>query len=151
MSRSRLVTAAATIGIALIASACGGSHATLAARLTAWKLGSSYSSDQGLISTDIREIATGIRTGPVEALHTACDGLGVDAADAYGELPTPDQRLTDDLNDEYLTAENAAESCSTAAKLHGGRVDRYLTLIARAEHDFHAAQARIQTILTATP
>ncbi len=150
MSRSRLLAAAATLGLALIASACGGSHATLAARLTAWKSGSSYSSDQGLISTDIREIATGIRSGPLKALQTACDGLGVDAADAYGELPTPDEKLTDDLNDEYLTAENAAESCSTAAELHGGRVERYLTLIARAERDLHAAQARMQAILTAT-
>ncbi|MGB9111621.1 MAG: hypothetical protein WCF24_02715, partial [Acidimicrobiales bacterium] len=127
----------------------GASTATLPARLRAWESGSSYFSDQAYVSQDIREIATGIRKGPLVALHTACDGLGVDAANAYGELPTPDAQLTTDLNNEYLTAENAAQSCSTATTRHGGRIERYLTLIARAERDLHAAHARIATILTA--
>jgi hypothetical protein len=146
--RSRLVAAAGVVGVALAVSACGSGHPTAAARLRAWESGASYASDQGYISSDIREIAAGIRSGPLDALHTACDGLGVDAANAYGELPTPDQTLTDDLNDEYLAATNAAQSCSTANKLHGSRVERYLTLIARAERDRSAAKARIAQILS---
>jgi hypothetical protein len=148
VTRRRLVAAAAAVGVALAVSACGGGHPTPAARLRAWESGASYGSDQGYISSDIREIASGMRSGPLEALHTACDGLGVDAANAYGELPTPDQTLTDDLNDEYLAATNAAQSCSTASRLHGRRVERYLALIAGAERDRSAAQARIAQILS---
>jgi hypothetical protein len=143
-----VLVVAACVLVALASAACGGRPATLPARLRAWESGSSYSTDQGYIATDIGEIATGIRTGPLGALRTACDGLGVDAANAYGELPTPDSALTTDLNDEYLTAENAAQSCSTAATRHGGRVGRYLALIARAEHDRSAAKARIAAILS---
>jgi hypothetical protein len=138
---------AAAVGVALVVSACGASHATLAERLRAWESGSSYSSDQGYISSDIHEIATGIRNGPIGALHTACDGLGVDAANAYGELPTPDQTLTDDLNDEYITATNAAQACSSASTLHGRLVERYLSLIAGAERNRRAATTRIARIL----
>ncbi len=149
MTRSRRFAALGAVAIALAAAACGGPSATLPARLRAWQSGSLYSGDQGYIAQDIREIATGIRKGPLVALHTACDGLGVDAANAYGELPTPDSELTTDLNDEYLSAENAAQLCSTAATRHGGRIERYLSLIARAERNLHAAHARIATILAA--
>lgn len=148
MNRARLVAAAVAIGVALVVAACGGSHAPLSSRLRAWEAGSSYATDQGYIATDIREITTGIRKGPLKALHTACDGLAVDAANAYGELPTPDQALTEDLNDEYLDATDAAQSCSTSALLHGRRVERYLALIGRAERDLRAARARIAQILS---
>ncbi|MGA8297416.1 MAG: hypothetical protein WB770_10270 [Acidimicrobiales bacterium] len=147
MTRTRLVAVIGTLVLALVAAACGGSHTTLPQRLRAWESGASYLQDQSLISTDIREIATGIRTGPLQALHTACDGLAVDSANAYGELPTPEQALTSDLNDEYLTATNAAQSCSTSTSRHGGRIERYLTLIARAKRDLRGANARIARIL----
>jgi hypothetical protein len=146
--RPRLVATLAGLGVALIATACGGSPATLPARLRAWERGASYSADQAYLAKDIRAIANGIRTGPLKALHTACDGLAVDAANAYGELPTPDHALTLDLNDEYLTATNAAQSCSTATKLHGDRIRRYLTLVARVERDIRAAHARTAAILS---
>lgn len=147
MIRSRLAAALGAVGVALVSAACA-SHAALPARLRAWENGSSYSSDQHYISTDIGEIATGIRTGPVKAVRTACDGLGVDAANAYGELPTPDQSLTSDLNGEYLTATNAAQSCSAASSLRGGRIRRYLTLVVRVEADMRAARARIASIFS---
>lgn len=147
MTRSRLVAAAAALGVALVVAACGGSHATLPTRLRAWESGSSYSLDQGFITSDIQEIGTGLRAGQLSAVRTTCDGLGFDAGTADGELPTPDQALTDDLNDEYLTATNAAQSCSTATMVHGQRIERYLTLIARAERDRRAARARIAAIL----
>ena len=131
----------------VVAAGCANHPATLAGQLRAWESGASYSSNQQLLSTDLGEIATGLRTGPLVAVHTACDGLGVDAGTAYGELPTPDQALTDDLNDWYLDLTNAAQDCSTAPSLHSKATSRYEALVAKARRALTAANRRQSAIL----
>jgi hypothetical protein len=142
---ARTAATGLTVALALIASSCtpGG---TPAGKLRAWESAAGYRSSQSLLSTDVDEIANGIRLGPLAALHTACDGLGVDASTAYGNLPTSDEQLTNDLNDEYLALSAAAEDCSEAPSRHGKAIARYRAEIAKAQSAEAAARRRIAAI-----
>ena len=71
------------------------------------------------------EIGRGIARRALRATHTACDGLATDAGNALGLLPTPDRRLTDDLNTAYLDLARAAQRCSEAGSLTHGAFDPY--------------------------
>jgi hypothetical protein len=149
VSVSRRVAALITLaGMAFAAGACGGTSATLAQRLRAWESGASYSVDQDYITSDISDIARGLRSGQLAKARTACDGLYYDAGSAEGELPTPDEALTTALNDEYENAANAAESCSLASTLNGGRMARYRLLVGRATRALDAARRRGAQILS---
>ena len=134
--------------LVVVAAACspGGSVAT---QLRSWQSGASYAQSQQQLKSDLEDIVTGLRTGPLAAVRTACDGFGVDAANAYGQLPTPDHFLTERLNGEYINFENAAEACSSAPSLHAKAITRFLNLVVQGKGELAAAKRRIGEILGA--
>ena len=142
---ARLAPGLAAVIVAITAAGCTGGGSP-AAQLRSWQSGASYGSSQQLFVSDVHEIANGLSRGPLVAVKTACDGLGVDAANAYGELPTPDHALTEDLNGEYLDYTNAAQSCSTAPALRSSAVTRYRLLVAKAADELARAKRRIAAI-----
>ena len=53
-----------------------------------------------------------------------------DAGTAYGNLPTPDNTLTNELNIAYEDFANAGSSCSSASSVHSHTVTSALRVIA---------------------
>ena len=61
-------------------------------------------------------------------MRTICGGLASDVGTAYVTLPTPDQTLTNDLNDADTAVVNASTSCSGVASLHSATMTADLAL-----------------------
>lgn len=110
---SRLAAALFLGVLACATSACAATPDT-AAGLRSWITQSGYRSSVALLRADVAEIRRGIAAARLVETHTACDGLGSDAASAVGELPTPDHGLTLVLNAAYSTLLNGAEACTSA-------------------------------------
>lgn len=141
----RALFLAALVLVALLAAACA-STADTPAGLRSWASSASYASNDSLLRTDLREITTGIRLGQLKATRTACDGLGYDASNAIGELPSPDHELTNELNDAYSTLVNAAQSCSTADSFSSRGFARYRSGAARGLGQLDTADRRLRSL-----
>lgn len=131
--------------LALAATACAGAADTPAG-LAAWASGASYGTNTSLLRTDVREISSGIALGELVPTRTACDGLGTDAANAIGELPTPDSTLTNELNAAYSDLVNAAQDCSEASSFTSPDFARYRHGVAAADRQLAAASARYRRL-----
>jgi hypothetical protein len=139
--------AAVAIGAAgLGLSACSGYSGSHAHRVEQWVSGSDLVANDATIRADVQDIARGIRAHKLLATHTACDGLGADAGTAYGELPTPDETLTSELNDAYLDFTRAAQYCSEARSFARGGFDRYESELRRATSALDAAGRRLEAL-----
>lgn len=147
MTVPRDAPAVAVALVVVVTAACSTAGGSAPGQLRSWQSGANYGQGQQLLASDLGDIATGLRSGPLAAVKTACDGLGVDAANAYGQLPTPDHSLTERLNSEYIDFENAAQACSTAPSLHSKAIRRYISLATRGQDELAAAKRRIAEIL----
>jgi hypothetical protein len=141
----RLALAVALAGLALSASACA-SDADTPAALAAWASQATYGSNNALLRTDLEEIASGIAQDELVPTRTACDGLGTDAANAIGELPTPDNKLTNELNAAYSDLVNAAQSCSEAPAFASPDFTRYRRRVAAADRELTLASLRYKLL-----
>jgi hypothetical protein len=131
---------------ALVLAGCTGYSGSLSHEVAQWDNGASLSSNDGQITSDLQDIATGIKERKLVATHTACDGLGSDAGTAYGELPTPDTALTNDLNTAYIDFTNAAQDCSEAPSFSASDFARYRRQLAKADAAFAAAKRRLRSL-----
>ena len=64
------------------------------------------------------------RCGPRRSMDVTsnCSGLVFDTGTAYGNLPTPDNTLTNELNVAYEDFASAGSSCAAARSLHSRRI-----------------------------
>lgn len=108
-----------------MASGCGSPPVSTASAVSSWAQQTGLVGTNALLATDVAEVRRGIAARLLVATHTACDGLGADAATAVGQLPTPDQRLTDELNRAYLTLAQAAQDCSEVGSFAGAGFARF--------------------------
>jgi len=140
-----LFTTLSVVLAGTVLAACTGYSGTLAHQVDEWASGASLTTNDGYVTSDISSIAVGIKQHQLTATHTACDGLGSDAGTADGELPTPDTRLTDDLNDAYLDFTKAAQDCSNA-KSFGAGFAPYERELAEGKKAYAAAMHRLKVI-----
>jgi len=123
-----------------------------AAQLSAWMTSAGGGASVGQVEVDSRNIDLAISRGnPPSALRTVCALLTNDAQTAIGNLPTPDGRLTDDLNSAYEEAAAAGNDC-----FKGSDGDR--TLLRRSASEraklvpmLSVAVRRIESITGRTP
>jgi hypothetical protein len=102
-----------TLGSSLLA-ACAGQEqsGTPAARVTTWVKGASGGVAIGTVEVDARNVDLALaRHNTAAALRTVCALLTTDAQTAIGNLPTPDDQLTGDLNNAYEVASAAGDDC----------------------------------------
>jgi hypothetical protein len=102
-------------GLGFVLSACGGtvSGTTLAAQVNNWATTAGFSASVSHIQADLRQIDAGA-DHPATIL-TYCQVLVTDALIANGNLPTPDQTLTDLLSTAYSEAGDAGHDCKAGA------------------------------------
>lgn len=88
----------------------------LASRVRAWASATGIVALDGQVASDVRHAHTLDVTAGGHQLATGCVVLGDDVRQANGELPSPDQILTDELSTAYTTLLGAAEECEKAAE-----------------------------------
>lgn len=133
----------ALVFVAISAAACAATPDS-ASGIESWIHQAQYRSTVSLLRTDVAEIGRGIAAHKLLATRTACDGLGSDAASAIGVLPTPDHRLTEELNAAYKDLVNGAQECSLAASFTAPGFARYESAKTRALAGLRRADARIR-------
>lgn len=108
-----LVAMAITLGSSLLAGCAGQEQSgTPAARVTTWVKGASGGVAIGTVEVDARNVDLALaRHNTAAALRTVCALLTTDAQTAIGNLPTPDDQLTGDLNNAYEEASAAGDDC----------------------------------------
>ena len=131
---------------AAVLAGCSVQHGSIALQVRSFAGTAQLGQSDQLLATDVAEVGRGIAEGKLLATHTACDGLATDAATALGMLPSPDQRLTDELNRAYLDLARAAQDCSEVARLGPGAFARYEAESGRAMASLHAAEARVRLL-----
>jgi hypothetical protein len=107
-----------TAGVAVAAAGCAGQETsgTAAQQVSTWVAGSAAGASIGEVDADSRAIDVALaRHDPAGAIRSVCLVLANDAQVGMGNLPTPDQKLTDELNTADTTAYNAGMDCEKGA------------------------------------
>jgi hypothetical protein len=79
------------------------------------------SNDQ-LVVKDIAAIRLSLKAGALKDVTSNCSGLVFDTGTAYGNLPTPDDTLTAELNTAYVAFASAGSRCAAADSLRSGAI-----------------------------
>jgi hypothetical protein len=113
-----IVLLAALLLAAVALAGCAGQEqsGTPAVRVSTWVSGAGGGSAIGSIEVDSRNIdlALAHHNSPA-AIKEVCALLTNDAETAIGQLPTPDNQLTDDLNNAYTDGAAAGDDCYKGA------------------------------------
>jgi hypothetical protein len=92
------------------------SSAPTAAQVSDWMTTSGGGAAIGQVEVDSRNVGLAVsRHDPASAIRTVCALLTTDAQTAIGNLPTPDNQLTNDLNQAYEDAAGAGTDCYNGA------------------------------------
>ncbi len=130
----RVVREAAALATALLAlgatAGCTGYSGTQAHQVSQWASQYTVVSNDQTVLSDISAIKRSLRAGRLKDVTSNCAGLVTDAGTAYGNLPTPDGTLTDELNTAYEDFANAGSSCAEAGSLRSEKITAALREIA---------------------
>ncbi len=94
-----------------------------------WASIASVSSNDELIVQDVSAIKLSLRARRLKDVTSNCSGLVFDTGTAYGNLPAPDNTLTDELNVAYEDLAAAGSSCAWARRLGSHRITAALATI----------------------
>ncbi len=151
-SRAHLVLVAAALalgGSVLAGCAQGG---TTAQQVSSWVQDESGGSSIGNVEVDVRNVDLAFHQhNQPSAIREVCDLLSNDAQTGVGNLPSPDQQLTDDLNNAYVVATDAGDDCYNGAGGNAKLLARSAAERARLPGLFAIAVQRIETLTGQTP
>ncbi len=110
----------------------------------------------GQVQVDAKNIDLALRDhNPASAVKTVCALLTTDALTAIGNLPSPDQPLTDDLNRAFEVGSAAGKDCyagatGNASLLHRSAAERtrLVALVAVAVHRVTALTGHVPSTST---
>ena len=108
--RRRLAGASALVAGLLslcLLAGCTGYTGSKANQVRQWASTTSVSANDSLVTQDITAIEASLQAGRLKDVTSNCAGLVFDTGTAYGNLPTPDNTLTDELNVAYEDFANA--------------------------------------------
>ena len=106
----------------------------------------------GTVEVDSRNITHVIAAhNSAAAVKEACALLTNDAETAIGNLPTPDTKLTDELNTAYTEAAAAGDDCYDGAGSNAGLMAKSARARSRFQSLMDTAVSRIVTVTGATP
>ncbi|MGD0083876.1 MAG: hypothetical protein ABSD78_11840 [Acidimicrobiales bacterium] len=108
--------AAGLVVVACLLAGCGYSG-TPDQKVQEWAKQSSFVSDNDTLVDDIVRVHRAVKIGTAEQLRTICGGFAYDVGTAYDTLPTPDQALTNDLNQADTAFLAAATTCGDVSSV----------------------------------
>jgi outer membrane murein-binding lipoprotein Lpp len=138
--------AGAIVLAAVILGGCSPYSGTTAQKVQQWASQNSFVANHDQIVADITLVHKAVAAGSAKVVRTICGGLASDVGTAYVTLPTPDQTLTNDLNDADTTVVNASTSCSGVRSVHSGSMAADLALFNTALADLRKAQQRLAAL-----
>jgi len=94
-----------------------------------WASLSSVSANDALVTADIAAIKKSFNEGRLKYVTSNCSGLVFDTGTAYGNLPTPDNTLTNELNVAYQDFVSAGSACAAVHELGSSRMTKALETI----------------------
>ncbi len=142
----RLLSAVAALAVAFGLAGCSPYSGTTATRVQQWARQNSFASDNDLVVNDIADVYKAVKAGSVQTVTTICGGLAIDVGTAYETLPSPDQALTNYLNDADTAIVNAATSCSRISSLGSRTMRRDLAVLMKGISDLHKAERLIGSL-----
>ncbi|MGA3353172.1 MAG: hypothetical protein ABSD85_08320 [Acidimicrobiales bacterium] len=113
------------------AAGCTGYSGTVANQVGQWASQYTVISNDRTVVSDIDAIKLSLRAGRLKDLTSNCAGLVDDAGTAYGNLPTPDNTLTNELNTAYEDFANAGSSCASASSIDSTKITTALATISK--------------------
>ena len=148
-----MVVLVVVLGVAVLAGCAGPEESGPApARVAAWLSGSGGGAAIGTLKVDSANIDHALaQHQSAGAIKTVCALLTNDAETAIGNLPTPDSRLTDELNAAYEKAAAAGDDCYKGAEGTASLFRRSATERAQLVPLLTSAVHRIQSITGHTP
>ena len=144
--RPRLTAAAVVILTASLLAGCSPYSGTTAQKVREWVSQNSFVANHNLLITDINDVNKGVKSGSAKVVRTICGGMASDVGTAYETLPTPDQALTNDLNDADQTFVNASTSCSGVGSLASSTMQKDLAMFRVGIGDLRRAQALLASL-----
>jgi len=139
----RLLATATVVVVAFGLAGCSPYSGTRSSKVQQWAKQNSFASNNDLVVNDILDVYKAVKTGSVETVTTICGGLAIDVGTAYETLPSPDQALTNELNDADTSIVNAATSCSRISSLRSQTMRRDLAVLLAGISDLHKTQRLI--------
>jgi hypothetical protein len=128
--------------------ACGSTYpgTTLSDQLSGWAKATGFTAAVSQLQGDLGRVAP-YRPGPgAGSWRTDCDVLVTDALTANQNLPSPDQRLTDQLGAAYSEAGSAGHDCLNGVS--GAGLARFDAERTTAGRDLIKALARYDSVIT---
>jgi len=110
-------------------SGCTSYTGSKANQLRQWASIALVTSNDNLVVQDIAAIKRSLRAKKFLDVTSNCSGLVFDTGTAYGNLPTPDNTLTNELNVAYEDFASAGSSCAAVRSLHSRRITVALATI----------------------
>jgi hypothetical protein len=129
-SREAAVGLVALFGLGA-AAGCTGYSGTLGHQVSQWASQYTVISNDLTVVADIDAIKRSLAAGRLKDVTSNCAGLVDDAGTAYGNLPTPDNTLTNELNIAYEDFASAGSSCATAATVDSPKIPAALAKIGK--------------------
>jgi hypothetical protein len=123
---------------------CAETSGTPRQQMSEWATDATYDADNSQILTDISQIDLAIKIHNLLDLRTDCDGFGADVQTLYGELPTPDQKTTNELNTSLENdLEQASIDCYELSSMSGPKYEKVVAELRRGEAAYATARKRI--------
>lgn len=139
LARTRAATAGAVavaVGGLALAACSSGPAASPAQQVSSWVSSAGAGAQIRTLQVDAQNVDLAISNHDAPgAIQTTCLLLANDAQKGIGQLPTPDQVLTNALNQAYTSEFNAGEDC-----YRGAKGDASLMAKAAKEREHGAAQ-----------
>jgi hypothetical protein len=140
---------AVTLGaVMLAAAACSSGPTTFSGQMKSWASNATYSADVAQISEDLIGLRNGFDEHEFVQTRTECEGFGVDVETLYGELPTPDQTITDALGASLSSYYRASEDCFYSSSFTSAKFKLYESLMRSAGKTYFAAVAQLDAYLS---
>jgi len=152
-SRAVVALGLAVVGCLALAGCAGQEQSgTPAHQVSTWVGGAGAGSQIGGIEVDTQNIDLAVRQhDPTGELRSVCALLSSDADTANGDLPTPDQKLTDDLSTAYATAYDAGNDCYNGSGGNKKLLAASTSLRLKAVAQLQVAIARIAAVTGQVP
>jgi hypothetical protein len=145
---SRFLVAVTLGAVVLAAAACSSGPTTLSAQLKSWATNATYSADVAQISEDLIGLRNGLDEHEFLQTRTECEGFGVDVETLYGELPTPDQTITDELGASLSSYYSASEDCFYSSSFTSSQFKKYERLMVSAGKTYFKAVGQLDAYLS---
>lgn len=143
---SRPVVLVAATLVVLVLGGCAPYTGTPTQKVHEWVSQNSFVSDNDTLVNDVIRVREAVKIGTVKQVVTICGGFASDVGTANTTLPTPDQVLTNELNDADLLFIDASTACSGVSSVTSPVMKSSLAKLTAGLADLVKAQQRLRAL-----